>query len=235
MLNLPSLRVEPDPFPHAVAHDFLPAYLYQALKASFLVCPPLGGPTGFSYFRGDPPYDKLVAEHPTWRTLAEALHTQGFIDYALAAFADAMAEDECRVPIGSARHVDHVESRAEKRERHLPPDARAPTDLWVRIDLLQGRRGYARAAHLDHRRRLLTMLIYFCDAEAIGMTGGDLVLHRSRDDAGVSRFPPSDNLMIAFPCSPRSWHSVSPILAQQRTRDFVQITISSPVDAWPSA
>lgn len=235
MLSLPALGVDPLPFPHAAHSDFLPAGLYERLKSKFPVCPPLGGPTGFSYFRGDPAYDALVADDPDWRSFAEMLHSQAFVDYCLAAFAPALAAEGCVVAPERARFVDHFESRGDKFRREVQVADRAPEDLWVRLDILQGRKNYAREAHLDHRRRLVTMLIYFCDSEEIGMTGGDLLLHRSPDEEGVLRYKPADNLMVAFPCSPRSWHSVSRIADQRGTRDFVQITISSPADAWPSA
>ncbi|HEX8449354.1 MAG TPA: 2OG-Fe(II) oxygenase [Allosphingosinicella sp.] len=234
MLSFPAMGIVPLPFPHAAHPDFLPAGLYQRLKSKFPVCPPLGGPTGFSYFRGDPAYDSLVAEDPDWRIFAQTLHSQAFIDYCLGGFAAVLAAEECLVPLERARFADHFESRGDKFRREVRIADRPAEDLWVRLDILQGRKGYAREAHLDHRRRLVTMLIYFCDSDHIGMTGGDLVLHVSPDDEGLLRYPPRDNLMVAFPCSPRSWHSVSRIVAQQKTRDFVQITISSPADAWPS-
>lgn len=234
MLSFPALGIVPQPFPHAVHPDFLPSGLYERLKSKFPVCPPLGGPTGFSYFRGDPAYDALVAGDPDWRSFAAMLHSQAFVDHCLGSFAPALAAEGCVVRLERARFVDHFESRGDKSRRGVEIAGRAAEDLWVRLDILQGRKGYAREAHLDHRRRLITMLIYFCDADEIGMTGGDLVLHRNPDEEGVLRYSPRDNLMVAFPCSPRSWHSVSRITAQERTRDFVQITISSPADAWPS-
>jgi hypothetical protein len=235
MLRFPSLAIEPAPFPHATHSNFLPRDLYESLKAKFPVCPPLGGPTGFSYFRGDPAYDALVAGDPAWQAFTGMLHSQAFIDYCLSSLAPALTAQGCLVPLDRARHVDHFESRKDKARRDIPDETRAPEDLWVRLDILQGRKGYAREAHLDHRRRVVTMLIYFCDADAIGMAGGDLVLHDHPDSDGVLRYPPRDNLMVAFPCSPHSWHSVSQITAQAKTRDFVQITVSSPADAWPSA
>jgi hypothetical protein len=45
---------------------------------------------------------------------------------------------------------------------------------------------------------------------------------------------PQLNLMAAFACSPISYHSVPVIKSQVSPRNFVQIQISSSVDAWPS-
>ena len=96
---------------------------------------------------------------------------------------------------------------------------------------MQGRTGYARAAHLDHRRRAATLLLYFSDADADGMEGGDLVLHEG-DGGAATTIRPRDNRMVMFPCHNASLHSVSPIRRQERPRNFVQVTLSSSVDLW---
>jgi Rps23 Pro-64 3,4-dihydroxylase Tpa1-like proline 4-hydroxylase len=79
------------------------------------------------------------------------------------------------------------------------------------------------------------MLIYFCDAVENGMEGGTLHLHGQRAEGQDDKeFAPRHNLMVAFPCVPHSFHSVSEIKRQRAPRNFVQITVSSSVDAWPS-
>ena len=237
MIDLPSLTVTPRPFAHAVNPAFLPADLYTALAASFPICPPLGGPTGFSYFRGDPVYDELVAKNEAWRALFTNLHSQSFIDYCVGQFSDSFAADGCLLDTATLRYLDHFESRADKAKRSVEFGNRTPEDLWVRVDILQGRIGYRREPHLDHRRRLLTVLIYFCDAQEIDMQGGDLILNErlaGGEFADLEAIAPRHNLMIAFPCSARSYHSVSLIHSQRAPRNFVQVTISSPVDAWSS-
>jgi hypothetical protein len=49
------------------------------------------------------------------------------------------------------------------------------------------------------------------------------------------RVTPQHNLMVAFPCSSRSHHSVSAITAQLAPRNYVQVHISSSEDIWPRA
>jgi hypothetical protein len=103
------------------------------------------------------------------------------------------------------------------------------------MDILQGWKDYVRGPHLDHRRRLLTILVYFTDAREAGMLGGDLVLHQTAGGlpgAGVEQISPRRNLMLAFPCSPRSFHSVSKILSEGAPRNFIQVQLSSSIDAW---
>ncbi|MCW3846629.1 2OG-Fe(II) oxygenase [Sphingomonas sp. LB-2] len=219
-----------DPFPHAVAEDFLDADLYRSLRDSFPECPPNSGPTGYSLFKDDAAYAALLEAQPAWRQLFDWTQSQAFVDYMLGAFRDDLAR-EARVDLSNARFVAHVEDRVEKEARHLAPTGLAPDALFVRTDILQGNAGYDRRPHVDHRRRAATMLIYCCDGDEAAMDGGDLVLH---DAAGapVETIRPRHNRMVMFPCVNASVHSVSPIRAQASPRNFIQITVSSSADLW---
>jgi len=221
--------VAPEPFPHVQAERWLDDAVYESLKAAFPDCPAASGPTGYTLFRGDPDFDRLVAEHPGWGEFHARFHSQDFVDFALAQFADIFAR-ECRVDLSRARYVPYVEDRIDKERGQLRRIEHAADALWVRVDIMQGRTGYARAAHLDHRRRAATLLLYFSDADADGMEGGDLLLHGP--DGATDAIRPRDNRMVMFPCHNSSLHSVSPILRQRRPRNFVQVTLSSSVDLW---
>lgn len=216
------------PFPHWVADDWLEADLYRALVESFPDCPPASGPTGFTLFWGDEEYDALVSGHPAWKALFERFHSQAFIDWILAAFMPLIA-DELRVDLSDARYVPFCESRADKQRLWLRNAPHAADELWVRLDVMQGREGYGRKAHLDHRRRFASLLIYMCDADENGMSGGDLVLHGQGGDLVVR---PRHNRMVLFPCHSASLHSVTPIVSQSAPRSFVQVTVSSCADLW---
>jgi hypothetical protein len=237
MIELPKLQVQPAPFDHAVQSGFLPPALYADLTATFPTCPPLGGPTGFSYFAGDADYDRLIATNPAWSTFTGAIRSQAFIDYCLTQLGDVLRSNGCLIDLDQAYYADFHESRAEKARRHIQDVTLPPEALWIRTDILQGRTGYGREAHLDHRRRLITVLIYFCDAMENQMEGGSVILqqHRDRPSPDDIAVAPAHNLMVAFPCSPNSFHSVSRITSQSAPRNFVQITVSSSVDAWPAA
>jgi hypothetical protein len=105
------------------------------------------------------------------------------------------------------------------------------------MDIHQGRVGYSRPVHLDHARRLISMLIYVCDRDENRMVGGELLLHgaearREREDA-PARVVPRHNLMVAFPCSNVSHHSVTKITSAAAPRNYIQVHISSSVDVWP--
>ncbi len=210
--------------------------VYEELERSFPKCPPSTGPTGFSYYWGDDEYQKIITENWAWKQFFETAHSQDFLRYCAAQFGDAYRRHHCTVDLDKAVYVPYRESRQDKERRHLEKVTHAPHELYVRLDIHQGHLGYRRRVHLDHRRRVATLLIYFCDSHESGREGGDLVLHRQymrviRPEA--IRVRPRRNLMAGFACSPVSYHSVPDIVAQSSPRNFVQIQLSSQTDAWP--
>lgn len=218
------------PFPHLVVDDFLQPDLYQALLRSFPDCPPNSGPGGYSYFWGDPEYDELIARNAAWRSLFRFVHNEEFVRYAVAQFPGVF-ERECKFDLSQATYVPYQESRSDKERAAIADVKHAPEELWVRLDILQGRTGYDRQPHLDHRRRAATMLIYFCDNDEDGRTGGELLLHGSSDNE-TRVIKPRHNRMAMFPCCNGSLHSVPAVTAQRSHRNFIQITVSSSVDLW---
>lgn len=219
-----------DPFPHVLVDDFLGPETYRDLAASFPECGPNSGPTGYTLFWGDEEYDALIETNAAWRGLFEHFHSQAFIDLALAQFSETFAQ-ECTIDLSNARYVPYQESRAEKERGSLGRNAHAPDDLWVRVDIMQGRAGYTRAVHLDHRRRAISALIYMSDADECAMTGGELVLNRADGSCAVA-IAPKHNRMVMFPCTATSLHSVPTITGQNAPRNFVQVTVSSSADLW---
>ena len=223
------------PFAHVVREQFIDPAEYARLRDSFPECPPSSGPTGFSLFWGDEQYEQLLAEKPEWRSLFETFHNQAFIDWGVRQFSAEWQRAGCRIDLSSARYVSYREDRIDKERATLRRVAHGPDELWVRMDIHQGRVGYSRDMHRDHARRLISMLVYFCSQDANAMSGGELLLHAS----GWSRFRrpvtivPLENLMVAFPCSSRSFHSVPRIASMKRPRNYLQVHISSSVDVWP--
>ena len=158
------------PFPHALADQWLDADLYERLRRSFPHCPPNTGPTGFTLSAGDADYDRLIADDEAWARFCGLFHGQAFIDYALTAFDETFAH-QARVDLSDASYIPFRESREDKELGGLAQVPHQSDELWVRVDIMQGRKGYYRHPHLDHRRRALSMLIYFCDADEAGMKG----------------------------------------------------------------
>ena len=70
------------------------------------------------------------------------------------------------------------------------------------------------------------------------MVGGELFLHGvagHRPHRVPIRIAPQHNLMVAFPCTNGSQHSVSKITATALPRNYIQVHISSSIAAWPRA
>jgi len=225
-----------EPFPHVLQEGFIDDDEFVRLRDAFPECPPGSGPTGFSLYWKDSGYQQLLDTNPAWRALFHRFHSQAFIDWAKQQFAAEWNSAGCRIDLADARYVPYHEDRIDKERPSLRKIEHAPDELWVRMDLYHGRAGYSRAIHVDHARRLLTMLIYFSDHDDDGMTGGELLLHAPRWKRlwhTATTVTPRENLMTAFPCSDRSFHSVAKITKTNRPRKFIQVQISSSVDAWP--
>jgi hypothetical protein len=230
--DLSRLKVNTKPFPHVVHERFIEPERYRRLAETFPACPPTAEPTGYSLFWGDEGYERLLEEQPAWRALHETFHSQRFIDWAVEQFAPVWRQQGCEIDLSRARYVPYREDRIDKARPGLRRVEHAPEELYVRTDIYQGRAGYRRAIHVDHRRRLVSLLIYFCDP----MEGGELLLHAGPKQrwygAPPKRVAPQHNLMVAFPCSARSHHSVSPVASRGALRNYMQVQISSSVDIW---
>jgi hypothetical protein len=237
MCDLSQHRVNLTPFPHILGNEFIEPQYYRELSRSFPACPPQKGPTGFSLYWGDHGYQELLAEQPAWQSLFNTFHSQLFIDWCREQFAEVWEQDGCKINLSEALYVPYREDRIDKERATLRRVVYEPHELWVRMDIHQGRMGYDRPVHLDHARRLLSMLIYLCDHSENEMHGGELFLHQGKQSThhDATRITPRHNLMVAFPCTSRSYHSVSAITAQRAPRNYIQVHISSSVDAWPRA
>ncbi len=236
MCDLTRLEIVTKPFPHVIHNQFINPEYYEHLRQSFPVCPPSTGPTGFSLYWGDADYQKLLDEQPAWQSLFNTFHSQRFIDWGKEQFASHWQQAGCKIDLTNARYVPYREDRIDKERATLRRIEHDPHELWVRMDIHQGRVGYSRPVHLDHRRRLISLLLYLCDHGETQMEGGELFLHTAArtepNDNDLTRITPHHNLMVAFPCMAGSYHSVSPITSFIAPRNYIQVHISSSVDIW---
>lgn len=230
LFDLDRRPVIDEPFAHVFDERFVAPDVYDELRANFPECPPSSGPTGFSLYWGDADYERLLEKSAAWRSLFEAFHSQAFIEWGVAQFANSWNRD-----FSNARYVPYREDRIDKERLTLRKIEHAPDELWVRMDIHQGREGYARKVHVDHRRRLISLLFYLSDHEEHGLKGGELLMHKGRYTRWLHRpavVKPRHNLMVAFPCTGDSWHSVPEITAAAKPRNYIQVHISSSVDVW---
>lgn len=257
LFDMKKRTIREDPFPHVVVDDFFRPEVFAELKQTY---PQIAsgsrrkGWAGAIYW-GDELYAQHLQEHPIWQTLFDSVHSQAFIDYIHDQFADIWKRDGCTIDFSKARFVSYCEDRSKKELMISAPDEHEPCDLWCRLDILQATEGYQRPMHLDHRRRLITMLVYFDSQEELEMEGGEIMLHRSKPDLdllaklGFYHVPRPllsvrrlwskavapelrPNRMVMFPCTRKSWHSVPVIRSLAQPRSFLHIIVSSSHDVW---
>jgi hypothetical protein len=230
------LDLQAEPFPHLMRENFIDPEHYRQLCRTFPTCPPGTSPTGYSLYWGDEGYQRLLDEQPAWQALFDTFHSQTFIEWGKRQFGEVWRGAGCKLDLSAARYVPYREDRIDKERATLRKIEHEPHELWVRMDIHQGRVGYARRVHLDHARRLISMLIYMCDHTETRMRGGELCLHGAAgqrvDQHPSKRIEPRHNLMVAFPCTNGSHHSVPKITSTAHPRNYIQVHISSSVDAW---
>jgi hypothetical protein len=168
------LDLQAEPFPHVIRENFIDPEHYSQLCRTFPNCPPGTSPTGYSLYWGDRGYQRLLGEQPAWQALFDTFHSQAFIEWGKRQFGEVWRSAGCNLDLSEARYVPYREDRIDKERATLRKIEHEPHELWVRMDIHQGRVGYARRVHLDHARRLISMLIYMCDHTETRMRGGEL-------------------------------------------------------------
>ncbi len=268
MLQISAEDVVSEPFPHVIKQDILPPELFARLRADFPSAANFDGQkaesgtegsrtgSGFDIYRGDSGFDALVARSPAWREFAGYINSEGFADTFRQVFAAHLGSIGLKVDI-AASHVDpaYAEPRAVMSEhatfkdrvdgvanKLLAPLRRPQAiELFTRLDIHKSLGGYAKRPHCDRPNRLCSLIVYFSDAAAMGMKGGDLSIFRHKmakavgdyerhpreaDVECVATLTPRPNLGVFFPCQNNSYHGVSAITSEGVERDFLYINIS---------
>lgn len=268
MLQITRDDVVAEPFPHVVKQGILPADLFAELSADFpeasifedqkSTSGTSGSRTGsgFDIYRGDGAFQTLTARSPAWARFHDFINSEAFVETFRDVFADHLDTIGLRIDV-RASHVDptYVEPRATMTEHATFGDKvqgvvnkvmapiRSPraTDLFTRLDIHKSMGGYHKPPHTDRPNRLCSLIIYFNDAEAIGLEGGQLGIFRHRTPKPVEKYErhprpeaveqiatltPRANLGVFFPCSNNSYHGVSAVTSKGIARDFLYINVS---------
>lgn len=263
LLAVDRLEVDLHPFPHVLVDEFFRPDAFRELLDQFPQITEMKsdmkrGETGWgqTLYWGDEEYDRHLEESPGWKRVFDLVHSQSFLDYIIDELGELFAREGCVVDLSKARYVPYCEDRVDKQLNQLRKVEHEPHELWCRLDFYQGYRGYYRPVHLDHQRRLISMLVYFSDQDVVARDGGDLILHSPGPDLwmlgklGLYQTPklfslardrlaqtlaikPRGNRMALFPCGKRSWHAVPAVRSASSPRQHIQITISSSTDIWP--
>jgi hypothetical protein len=275
MLQVDSSDVVADPFPHVVKQGILPDNVFKALRKDYPTTKTFQGQSdahgsagsrtgsGFDVYRGDAAFSALTDRSKAWREFAGYINSEAFADTFRATFGPYLDEIGLGVRIGDS-HVDpgYVEPREVMSETATLADrilltANAvtrpfrrpkPIQLFTRLDIHKSTGGYAKPPHCDRPNRLCSLIIYFTDADAVHLDGGDLLIFKHKqakpvteyerhprpdDVVQVAQLRPKPNLGVFFPCQNNSYHGVTPVLSKGVERDFLYINISGrPRSLW---
>ncbi len=244
-----------DPYPHAIKQGMLREDFYRRLRSEF---PSdelfdgrgsrFGARTGRDLYRGDPGFEEFLSGSGAWQEFYDYVNSPAFLQYTLSLFGPHLERFQCRIDPGRAHLVDHVEGRfstwwRSRKARWFGWGRDDDADeLFVRFDLEQSGTGYDKPVHCDNPSRLVSMIVYFCDAEEIGMEGGVLRVHEHLERKAYrdyERMPPEDrtkvvrelvpreNLGAFFLCSNNSYHSVTAVRSIRDYRRFIYLNLSS--------
>jgi hypothetical protein len=268
MLAITAADVTAAPYPHIIKDGILPADLFAALRKDFPDTSifdaqksshgAVGSRTGagFDIYRGDPAYDELTRRSSAWKEFGEFINSEAFADKFREVFADHIDDIGLSVDIRRS-HVNsnYFEPRDVLTEKPTLGDRVSaavgllaepfrsiePVELFTRLDIHKSLTGYAKKPHCDRANRLCSLIIYFTDAEKVGLEGGDLLVFKHNEPkpvrkyeryphaenvTEVARLRPRENLGVLFPCQNNSYHGVTQVLSQGIARDFLYINIS---------
>jgi hypothetical protein len=269
MLLLDASQVAAKPFPHIIKEGILPLDLFAALKADFPGGSVFSGQadahgaagsrtgSGRDVYRGDPAFESLTHSSAAWREFAAYINSDAFLTTFRSVFSAHLDDIGLSVDLAQS-HIDpsYVEPRSQLSEtatlgdrislavNKLVGEGRKPkpADLFTRLDIHRSMGGYAKPAHCDRPNRLCSLIIYFTDAEVVGLEGGDLLVfehNQAKDIARYERHPrsenvkevvrlrPKENLGVFFPCQNNSYHGVTQVKSSGIARDFLYINISA--------
>lgn len=138
-------------------------------------------------------------------------------------------------------HATFSDRVTDLKRKLLPSRSKKSVNLFTRLDVHKALTGYAKAVHCDRANRLCSFIVYFVDAEKIGLEGGDLTIHahkqkkapkdyerhpKPEDAPVIATLRPKENLGVLFPCSNNSYHGVTAVRSDGIERDYLYINIS---------
>lgn len=270
MLNVSAENVISKPFPHVVSDAILPPDLFDRLRAEYpgervfgdtasatgSMGSRAGRNSGFDIYRGDAAYAELMRQSDAWKELDGWINSTAFIDKYQELFGPWADRIGLSVEIDSANYDRGYEEPREILTEKATVSGRAAlavhkltrnlrgvrkVDLFTRLDITRALSGYRKPPHTDRANRLCSLIIYFTDAKATGLQGGELLVYklktpRKPEDAPrhpkpedvdiVATLTPRPNRGIFFPCCNTSYHGVTAVTSVGVPRDFLYINIS---------
>lgn len=252
--------ISADPFPHLVIRDAVDPTIYGALADGL---PTLGDLRGqkqhadnqrFNRFSHDIQSDPKMPS--VWKEFSELHTSKDFLTEVLDVFHDAMVDLNSTLESEFGALHDLCPG-LRHRDDHTDYDVLMDAVIVANAPVID-RPGSPRGPHIDLPFKLYVGLLYFRDSKDVTI-GGDLELYRVRsgENANFSRLPIeggghrvdvsptniervktvsySPNVLVMFPNSPLSLHSVSPRQPTPFTRYFCGMIADLPRDIFAAA
>ena len=142
---------------------------------------------------------------------------------------------------GMTKNATFSDRMETVKRKLLPSTGKKDVTLFTRLDIHKALTGYSKAVHCDRPNRLCSFIVYFVDAEKIGLEGGDLTIHAHRQNKSAKNYErhpkpedapvvatlrPKENLGVLFPCCNNSYHGVTAVRSTGIERDYLYINIS---------
>jgi hypothetical protein len=229
-----TIDVRRHPSPHVVLDQLFPEELYRRACGAFPALDARAdGRAGRDLLPGDPGYDVTVAQIP-WSDVCGYLASPAFVGTLLEGFRPTMTEHRCLVDLDSYRLTPFVEPRALLQSPTLDLGDDDQNSLFTRIDFQESGPGYRRGIHCDHRRRIISGIVFFSDAIAQAMKGGEFVLHGpvGHEHPATISVAPRHNRAVFFLSSATSFHEAAQLESCRGTRRWLYYAISSKADVW---
>jgi hypothetical protein len=229
-----------DPSPHLSISEVVPSDLYRV--SSFPAIPKSsGGRVGRDLLVDDPGFHDLVMK-PGWREIYQQFQSESLFAELVSLFQDDMIRFNCQINAKQVRLEHFCEPRSYIGSRDYDIDDTDPHSLFVRFDLQAADGTYRPYVHLDHPRRLISGLLFFCDASEEGLVGGEFALFRDLEFSDdrichvpqiAKKFPIKHNTGVLFLNCNTGFHGPCPILTIVGLRRWVYFSISSHRSIWP--
>jgi hypothetical protein len=272
MLQVGPQDVQSAPFPHVISERIIPDALYARLRAEYPTSASFesstdethgqgsrsGVGTGFDIYRGDTAYDQLVGRSDAWAEFDGFINSTAFVDQFLQVFGNHLDAAGCSADVASSvLDTGYIEPRsrltdkmtfgdriADARHKLMGGKRDRAVGLFTRLDVQKAIGGYKKPPHCDRPNRLCSLIVYFTDAKAEGIEGGNLRIYKHKTAKPVQKYErhpaesdveiiaeltPKENLGVWFPCSNNSYHGVTPVTTKGAERDFLYINISADV------
>lgn len=181
----------------------------------------------------------MINKSAAWKKLYNYIHSQNFIDFIISLFGNYIKDNNCLVDPKKAKFMDHLESREWMSSVNVPEEIKKlkinPNNLFCSLIFFIGKVGYVVPIHQDWRHRLITILIYFSDADEQEMQGGNLHMYANEKEGlkKVKSVSPHKNTAVIMLDTNNSNHSVDEVKYLKGARKCVFITVSSRINIWP--